>query len=541
MCCSIRVMSNRKNIILVGPMGAGKSAVGRQLAQKLKRQFHDSDHDVVDRTGVDISYIFEKEGEDGFRKRETESILELCAKENILLSTGGGSVIRKENRDAISASGFVIYLHASVNQQVKRTKKKDNRPLLKQDEPSVVLERLMCEREHYYRQVADIVVNTNEQKVSNVVSDIIERLEIANMLNENIEIQSTLVKTKSREYPALTGINLLLEPHKHSSMFAQQTIVVTDENLDILYREKLETLINPLAWLVVPASEESKSVDTYQWLLSELVKLGVKRDAVLIGIGGGVVGDLSGFVAATYMRGMQLMHVPTSLLAMVDSSVGGKTGINLSEGKNLVGSIYQPFTVIADLNFLKTLPEREYLSGLAEVIKYAFLYDENLLEILETNFTQIINRDLDILSQIVSRCVAIKAEIVEADEHDHGLRMLLNLGHTFGHAIETLQEYKGFKHGEAVAIGMCMAADLSAQIGKISQADATRAKNIVKNFGLPTKWTNFRVGDFIKIMQGDKKNTSDTQRFILLEHLGKAYVDENISREQIEALLNTYQ
>ena len=521
-------------------MGAGKSAVGRQLAQKLKREFHDSDHDIVARTGVDISYIFEKEGEDGFRKRETEAILMLCAKENILLSTGGGSVIRKENRDAISANGFVIYLHASVNQQARRTKKKDNRPLLKQDNPEKVLQRLMTDREHFYRQVADIVINTDEQKVSNVVDAIVERLDKINMQQLSIELKSVSVNTKSRVYPALVGTSLLDTPQNISALFSQPTVVVTDENLDILYRTKLEEKISPLAWLVVPATEESKSFDTYQWLLSELVALGVKRDAVLIGIGGGVVGDLTGFVAASYMRGTQLMHIPTSLLAMVDSSIGGKTGINLAEGKNLVGSIYQPYTVIADLNFLNTLPEREYLSGLAEVIKYAFLYDSKLLENLELNFEKIKNRDMLVMSEIVSRCIEIKAEIVEADEHDFGHRMLLNFGHTFGHAIETLQEYKGFKHGEAVAVGMCMAADLSAQIGKISMQNAKRAKRLIANFGLPTKWSKFKVDEFMQVMLGDKKNTSATQRFILLNSLGNAYVDESISSEQVEKVLKSY-
>ena len=240
------------------------------------------------------------------------------------------------------------------------------------------------------------------------------------------------------------------------------------------------------------------------------------------------------------MRGMKLMHIPTSLLAMVDSSIGGKTGINLAEGKNLVGSIYQPYAVVADLDFLKTLPEREYLAGLAEVIKYAFLYDRNLLVKLEENHRKILKRDELILSEIVGRCIEIKAEIVEADEQDHGQRMLLNLGHTFGHAIETLQEYKGFKHGEAVAIGMCMAADLSAHIGKISQQDAKRAKQAIATFDLPTSWSNFKVDEFIQVMQGDKKNTSDKQRFILLNNLGEAYIEEDVMLGQIESVLHSY-
>ena len=533
-------MPDSSNIILVGPMGAGKSAVGRQLARKLKRQFHDSDHDIVARTGVDISFIFEKEGEDGFRKRETEALNHLCNLQNILLSTGGGSVVRQENRELISKSGLVVYLHASVPQQAKRTKKKDNRPLLQDKEPEKILARLMDEREHFYRQVSDLVVNTDSQRVNDVVDVILSVLNSRNS-SQDKTMNKIQVTTNSRIYAANIGIDLMQRLKEISPLMDRPLLVITDENLDKLYRETLEPTLDPVSWLVVPASEESKSMEHYQWLLKQLVELGVKRDCVLLGIGGGVVGDLTGFVAATYMRGMHLVHMPTSLLAMVDSSIGGKTGINLTEGKNLVGSIYQPHAVIADLNFLKTLPEREYISGLAEVIKYGLLHDEKLIDELEAQQDKIKSRDLEILNKIITRCVEIKAEIVEADEQDHGKRMLLNLGHTFGHAIETLQAYKGFKHGEAVAIGMCMAAELSEIIGHLDSDDTRRIKKMIKGFGLPVSWSEFEVDDFIQAMLGDKKNTADTQRFILLKRLGEAYIDETITTEQLKDLLERYQ
>ena len=534
-------MPDSSNIILVGPMGAGKSAVGRQLARKLKRQFHDSDHDIVARTGVDISFIFEKEGEDGFRKRETEALTHLCNLQNILLSTGGGSVVRQENRELITKSGLVVYLHASVPQQAKRTKKKDNRPLLQNKEPEKILARLMSEREHFYRQVSDLVVNTDSQRANDVVDVILSVLNSRNSSPESTTMNKIQVTTNSRIYAANIGIDLMQQLKDVSPLMDKPLIVITDENLDQLYRAILEPILDPISWLVVPASEESKSIEHYQWLLKQLVELGVKRDCVLLGIGGGVVGDLTGFVAATFMRGMHLIHMPTSLLAMVDSSIGGKTGINLAEGKNLVGSVYQPHAVIADLHFLKTLPEREYISGLAEVIKYGLLYDEKLIHDLEAQQDKIKSRDLEVLKKIVPRCVQIKADIVEADEQDHGKRMLLNLGHTFGHAIETLQAYKGFKHGEAVAIGMCMAAELSEILGHLDSDETRRIKKLIKGFGLPVSWSEFEVDDFIQAMLGDKKNTTDTQRFILLKRLGEAYIDETITTEQLKELLERYQ
>ncbi|NNC97932.1 MAG: 3-dehydroquinate synthase [Gammaproteobacteria bacterium] len=533
-------MPDNSNIILVGPMGAGKSAVGKLLASRLSRQFHDTDHNIVARTGVDISYIFEKEGEEGFRKRETEVIGQLCSKSNVLISTGGGSVVKPENRKIIAESGYVIYLHASVAQQARRTKKKDNRPLLRSDDPKKILARLMQEREFLYRDVADLVIQTDGQKVPKVVESILNAMEKVNTKKPDSSQTNISVSTKSRKYNA-TVINCEFEDDQAlAKLAAEPLVVVTDENLDKVYREKIEPLLNPAAWLVVPASESSKSFDHYQWLLNELLALGVKRDTTLVGLGGGVVGDLTGFVAATFMRGMRLVHIPTSLLAMVDSSIGGKTGINMPQGKNLIGSIYQPFGVLCNLRFLKTLPEREYISGLAEVVKYGLIYDIDLLELLEQNCDSIRMRDLAVLSKIVQRCIAIKAEIVEKDEQDHGLRMLLNFGHTFGHAIEALQEYSGFKHGEAVAIGMCMAADLSSELGHLKQSELSRVKRIISSLGLPTAWNEFNIQNFISLTKGDKKNTSDTQRFILLKALGEAYIDESVSNVQLKKILSQY-
>lgn len=519
-------------------MGAGKSAVGRQLALSLSKDFFDSDHTIVERTGVDITYIFEKEGEEGFRQRETQTIRELAQQKNIVLSTGGGSVVRAENREIIANAGTVIYLHATVEQQANRTKKKDNRPLLHDDNPRAVLERLMLQREKHYREVSDVVITTDNQRVENVVKRILDKLEAYESNSHAHQFDIVNLKTKVREYPIRIGKDALL--NELDELSSCPTVVITDENVDALYRKHLEAKLNPLAWLVIPASETSKSMQHYQWLLDQLLELGVKRDCKLIGIGGGVVGDLTGFVAATYMRGMQLVHVPTTVLAMVDSSIGGKTGINFAHGKNLVGSIYQPHQVIADLSFLKTLPQHEYVSGLAEVIKYALIHKPDFLSYLENNLDAIKERDPVVLQKIVTECAESKARIVEQDEQDFGVRMLLNLGHTFGHAIEKLTEYKGFSHGEAVAIGMCMAADVSRELGHIFLADVQRVKRVCKSVGLPITWSDFAVDDFMQAMAIDKKNTSSKQRFILLRGLGKAYVEENLEPAIVEKVLKTY-
>ena len=521
-------------------MGAGKSAVGRQLALSLSKEFFDSDHSIVERTGVDIAYIFEKEGEEGFRKREIQIINELTQRDNIVLSTGGGSLVRPENRESIAQAGTVIYLHATVEQQACRTKKKDNRPLLHTEDPKAVLAKLMYEREKHYREVSDIVITTDGQRVETVVKKILKKLEVFTAGKSTIsdKRETVIVKTVSKEYPINISDGLL---HASETLLdALPKVVVTDENIDVLYRKKIEEKINPLAWLVVPASEKSKSIQHYQWLLEQLLELGVKRDCQLVGIGGGVVGDLTGFVAATYMRGMQLVHVPTSLLAMVDSSIGGKTGINFAQGKNLVGSIYQPNQVLIDLSFIKTLPQHEYVSGLAEVIKYALIHKPDFLTYLESNSDKIKDRDIDVLRHVVAECVKSKANIVALDEKDLGTRMLLNLGHTFGHAIEKLQAYAGHSHGEAVAIGMCMAADVSHELGHITSADVSRIKKLCKSFHLPTNCPVLMLEDFLDAMTIDKKNTSNQTRFILLKNLGEAYIEDSLDPVILEKVLKTY-
>ncbi|MDD4172417.1 MAG: 3-dehydroquinate synthase, partial [Syntrophomonas sp.] len=254
-------------------------------------------------------------------------------------------------------------------------------------------------------------------------------------------------------------------------------------------------------------------------------------------LGGGIVGDIAGFVAATYMRGITYVQIPTTLLAQVDSSVGGKTGVNLPQGKNLVGAFYQPALVFIDVAFINTLPEREYLTGLAEVIKYGIIWDLEFFNYLENNLTRIMSRNSECLMHIVSRCCSIKAEIVAQDETESGLRALLNLGHTFGHAFENLTNYEQFTHGEAVGIGIIYAARLAHNLGLLPQPDEDRIENLIVRAGLPVSYGNLNGADIIAQMHKDKKNIGGRMQLILPTGLGISQIFNDVSEAQIATVL----
>lgn len=256
---------------------------------------------------------------------------------------------------------------------------------------------------------------------------------------------------------------------------------------------------------VFPGGEDHKNLTTVGTLTEKMVELGLDRHSTVIALGGGIPGDVAGFAASIYMRGIRYIQVPTTLLAQVDSSVGGKTGVNLPQGKNLVGTFHQPSLVFIDVSFIKTLPEREYLTGLAEVIKYGIIWDSGFFGFLEQNQSAIGSRDQECLQQIVHRCCAIKADIVAQDETEGGIRALLNLGHTFGHALEALTGYRRYNHGEAVAIGIVLAARLAAESGVLSSSDHDRIQNLIVSLGLPTSYERLVSSDIINQMRKDKK------------------------------------
>ena len=344
------------------------------------------------------------------------------------------------------------------------------------------------------------------------------------------------VELGDRSYPIVIGRGLLdggfdLTPYVHGS----DCLVVSNDTVAPLYFDKLlpDLAGRDVTNINLPDGEAYKTVTTLQMILDELVESGANRDTTVIALGGGVVGDIAGFAAACYMRGVDFVQVPTTLLAQVDSSVGGKTGVNHPQGKNLIGAFHQPQAVLIDTDTLTTLPDRELKAGLAEVIKYGAICDAEFFAWLENSIPALLDRDHDALAHAIRRSCELKAEVVAEDEREAGRRAILNFGHTFGHAIEHCLGYGEWLHGEAVAAGMIMAAELSG----LAQADVERIRNLVAAAGLQTEPPPIAVSDWITAMGMDKKVLAKKLRFVLLTSLGSSFVTADYDEQKLDEIL----
>jgi 3-dehydroquinate synthase len=319
--------------------------------------------------------------------------------------------------------------------------------------------------------------------------------------------------------------------------------IITDTNVGKRFaKPAYESLVKAgfePSLIVVPTGETAKSLQTVQTCYDQLASHRLERKSFIVALGGGVVGDLAGFVAATYLRGIPFVQVPTTLLAQVDSSVGGKTGVNLKAGKNLVGAFYQPQLVLCDLDTLKTLPRREYVSGLAEVIKYGIIYDAKLFAQLERNLPKLLQRDASTLAAVIARCCEIKADVVGQDETESGLRAILNFGHTIGHAIENSSGYGKFLHGEAIAIGQVAAAKLSQKILSLPSGDVARIEKLFARAGLPVKikLNPVQRKKLFAAMKLDKKVSGGEIKFVLAEKIGKVVWEQKVAPDLIGQVL----
>jgi 3-dehydroquinate synthase len=319
--------------------------------------------------------------------------------------------------------------------------------------------------------------------------------------------------------------------------------IITDENVAKLHLARLQTTLSESETIIVPAGENTKSFLFFEKICEEILTKGIDRKSLIVAFGGGVVGDLAGFVASILLRGIDFIQIPTTLLAAVDSSVGGKTAINSKAGKNLIGSFYQPKLVLCDLEFLKTLPKRELRSGYAEVLKYGLIRDKNFFTFLEKNYPKIFTHDVEFLEKIITRSCELKAEIVGRDEYESGERMLLNFGHTFGHVFETETGYSNeILHGEAVAMGMKMAAKMSQNFGLISKDDFERIAQHLENCGFVTDpkeiRKNWNEENLISHLAKDKKNENKNLTFILLKKIGDAFIQKDVKLEEFKKILN---
>lgn len=349
-------------------------------------------------------------------------------------------------------------------------------------------------------------------------------------------MKTLTVDLADRSYDIQIDKNLLATIRFAEEFPYEQRLVLTNTTIYALHSDRILSLVegDRDRVVIIEDGERYKNLESFAEVHTRLLELEFNRRSLLIAFGGGVIGDLAGFVASTYQRGIDFVQIPTTLLAQVDSSVGGKTAVNHPLGKNMIGTFYQPKRVLIDLSLLSTLPQREYVSGLAEVLKYGFIQDAEFLEWMRINYEAILAKEPEVMGEMIYRSCASKKWIVDQDERESGIRATLNLGHTFGHAIEKLMKYQGILHGEAVAVGMNMAGYLSCRMGLISKKDQLYITSLLHLFDLPCEAPqSFTAQEFLNVMRLDKKNLTQKIRFVLLESVGKAMITDDIPEEYI--------
>lgn len=546
-----------QRMFLIGLPGAGKSTVGRQIAKLLGWDFVDMDDALAQRCGLSAGQILATYGEQRFRQLESEILFSLAERERIVVATGGGAVLLAANRACMQEYGLVIYLHTSVEiawqriqMHIHRCGDEAVRPLLSGEHGQQQLQVLYQERKHWYEQ-AELHITTDEYKPDTLARQIVASACASGYLTSpSIEPQVvTLNETIATSQAIIVWGGLAQLPQKlHIAGFCRRIFIVTDSVVGSFYARPVQDVLLRAGMEVhifaIPAGETSKSFQWMQHIVDWLVEYHVEQNEPLLALGGGVVGDMTGFVASCYHRGIPCIQVPTSLLAQVDAAIGGKTGINHPQGKNLIGAYYHPRLILVDPATLLTLPERVYREGWAEVVKYGMICDTHLFELLERHVPAILARDAAVLSTIVTRCIQLKMQVIEQDERDTGLRNILNYGHTFGHALEALTNYSTWLHGEAVAVGMEVAARIAVARGLLSPHDAARQHQLLCKLGLPVQYTGLDTSRILTAMRRDKKVRNGHMRWILPTSIGHASMYDDIPlvmvQEAIEALQPIY-
>jgi len=544
------------NLIITGFSGTGKSLVAVEVALRLNWDFLDTDDEIVKQTGRPIAEIFRQDGEDKFRELERETIRKACQQRQTVIAIGGGAIVDPKNYESLAQTGLIVCLEAKPETIYERLFReaasnpdREVRPLLAVDNPLERIRQLKDSRQPYYVK-ADWTIHTDGLSVGEVAEEVIRA---SRLLSRTDSCQTSvfsdkdivcMVETRTQSYPIFVGYGLLdkLGEKMKKATLSGTATMISDENVFSLYGSKVEGILKDAGFavnsFVVPPGEETKSMDYAIKIYDFLVEHRAERDDIIIALGGGMVGDLAGFVAATFLRGMPWVQVPTSLVAMVDASVGGKVGVNHPEGKNLIGAFYQPNLVLADPQTLTTLPQRELTSGWAEVIKHGMILDEEFVQFLESNVSRLTKLEPELLTRAIARSAAIKAQVVSQDEKERaGKRTILNYGHTMAHGLEAATQYKRFLHGEAVAIGMVGATKLSQRLGLLPSAAVERQQAILQKFGLPTGFSGLDLTEITRAMELDKKTKGKTIRWVLLQDIGKAVIRSDVPQQEVLAVL----
>lgn len=518
------------HVFLTGFMGAGKSTVGRLVAERLGRPFVDLDAVIEEREGATVADLFRQRGEDGFRLAEHDALAALGAHPDSVIATGGGVVLREDNRVVLSQLGTVVYLAVTPEEALARLGDAADRPLLA-GAGLPAARAILDARLNLYTTTADAVVETVGRAAEAVAADVVAGVGASATRGErHIRIASN---AGVHDVVVGTGVVETLGDRVRATLGASHALLVSDENVFGLLGKSVAASLEAAGFrvstCVVPAGESSKSWSYAGRLLEEFAAHGADRSACVIALGGGVVGDLAGFCASAYMRGIPVVQVPTTLLAQVDSSIGGKTGVDLPAGKNLAGAFWPPALVVSDTSVLATLSATEWTNGLVEAAKSALLEGEEALGRFESRVAGLLERDPATVVGAVTEAAAFKAGVVSTDLREAGVRECLNLGHTLGHALEVTAGYGRLPHGLAVAEGIRFAAALAERVQVASPELTARVARLLDAIGASRGVFLDTVGaaasgltpeGLLHAMKSDKKTRSGVVRFVLLERPG---------------------
>jgi len=541
---------HKDNIIIIGFSFTGKSVVGKRVAQKLGWEYIDSDHAIAAAVGKPLPAIFAEKGEAHFRNLEREMLQKTCSGKRRVIVTGGGAIIDPRNRELFSHSGVLICLESQPKTIYKRllesTQMEDTvpRPLLNAADPLARIIQLKAARQAYYA-IADRAVYSDNLTVEETVEEVISGFEQVRAQTKDAAKQTTpfIVTTATESYPVFVGWGLLdsLGRRMRQCGLSGSAVIISDDNVFPHHGKKAIQSLKDAGFktesYIVPAGESTKTIDTATKIYDRLVKQHTERGHAIVALGGGMVGDLAGFAAATFLRGLPLVHVPTSLMAMTDSSIGGKVAVNHPKAKNLIGSFYQPRLVLSDVSTLKTLPKRELISGWAEVVKHAIILDAEFLELLEKNADDLSKLKPARIAGAIRRSSYIKSTVVGEDEKEQRKRMVLNYGHTIGHGLETATGYDRLLHGEAISVGMMGAAMLSERLGLIQHDVVLRQKALLERFGLPTSCSDVSLDSILNAMSLDKKVKEKNIQWVLLENIGKATFRNDVPQKDVLSVI----
>lgn len=539
-----------QRIFLTGLSGAGKSTVGRRVASLLNWDFIDTDEVLAERAGMPVGQALASYGEERFRQLESEALRAAASRERVVIATGGGIVISEANRTFLREEGLAVYLRVSVETAWQRIQdhlssagEHAYRPLVAGPDGQQRLRDLLAARAAWYEQ-APVHLTTDDLAPEGAAHQLFIRALASGQLlaADSARVSSSLRLGGVVSQAVIEWGSFCQLPAALQAINTQKRVfIVTDSSVGALYVEAARALLASAGlepfFFTVPAGEGSKSFVCFQQIIDWLVEHHAERAEPVVALGGGVVGDLTGFVAASYRRGVPLVQVPTTLLAQIDSSIGGKTGINHTKGKNLIGAFYQPTLIFTDPAVLLTLPERAYREGWAEIVKTGVILDAELFALLEEHLADLERRDAALLSQVVARCIRLKMDVVQGDERDGGLRNLLNYGHTFGHALETITDYGTWLHGEAVSIGMEVAGRIAVGHGLITEADLVRQRNLLQAIGLPVVCPGVDGEAILRAMQNDKKVLAGRTRWILPTRIGHAQMYADVPVELVREVI----